>query len=233
MSASLGSAPPSRKRRAAGGSSSDVVPGTPGSSSQTGTPTQSPARTQPKLDISYILRQADKHVNVKFHYKGELYKFVQKSSVSDKLGEVFKAMQTEGLIKYHGREMYEPGGAPGVKVANPDYQYYPGYGNHKTEGVETMPAARCVSCTFARLAEYASEYIDAFHFLAQPEQLGDPMITYNTMDEYIAFINTVPEPLDEEEEKEAADPTWRAQVNARLARMETKLKLPPLDNTAS
>ena len=34
-------------------------------------------------------------------------------------------MQTERLIKYHGKDMYESGGTPGAKVANPDYNYLP------------------------------------------------------------------------------------------------------------
>ena len=128
--------------------------------------------------------------------------------------------------------MYESGGTPGAKVANPDYNYYPGYGNHKTEGVETLPAGRCVQVTLNRLRTHASDCINAFHFLSTPDKLGDDMPTYKDEAAYIAYIDSVPESLDADEEEEAADPTWRAQVEERLQRIEAKLKLTALDKKA-
>ena len=55
------------------------------------------------------------------------------------------------------------------------------------------------------------------------------MPTYKDEAAYIAYIDSVPEPLDADEEEEAADPTWRAQVEERLKRIEEKLKLPALE----
>ena len=147
---------------------------------------------------------------------------------SKKLAEFFTAMQTEGLIKYHGKTKYEPGGAPGAKADNPDYEYYPGYGNHKTLHVETMPAARCVPVTLARLRQHAAEHIGSYNFRSNPPNFGDDLLKYDNEAAFIEYIDSVPDPLDADEEAAAADPGWRAQVEARLARMEDKLKLPPL-----
>ena len=227
MASTLGTAPPKRKRAAV----TCASPSTPGRGGSSQDPA-APAVNKVKLHISYIFRPADKHVTIKFHYEGELYKFVPKAD-SEELAEVFKAMQIEGLIKYHGREMYQAGGTPGQKALNPDFAYYPGYGNHKTEHEETMPAGRCVHATLARLRKHASEHIAAYHFLASPDKLGDEMRTYENEQAFVDYIDSVPEPLDEEEEAAAADPTWRAQVEQRLARIEKKLKLPSLDEATA
>ena len=93
MASTLGTAPPKRKRAAV----TCASPSTPGRGGSSQDPA-APAVNKVKLHISYIFRPADKHVTIKFHYEGELYKFVPKAD-SEELAEVFKGMQIEGLIK--------------------------------------------------------------------------------------------------------------------------------------
>ncbi len=77
------------------------------------------------------------------------------------------------------------------------------------------------------LDKQAAAYILKYTFKSIPEQKGDPDITYPDKASFITYINSVPEPKEEEEEEEEepSDPSWKAQVEMRLAAIEAALQL--------
>lgn len=178
------------------------------------------ALAPPKLDILYTFRPTDKHLNLKYVYPGQEHKFVEAKDC-DTIKNIFTAMQHEDLIKLHGKERYKLG-ERGVKEPNPEYAYYPGYGNHKDADTLTLDAARCLEVTLQRLREHAGDSIHKYKFTAMPERKGDPPVIYETEDAFKAYIDSVPEPADDDD-GEPEPPGWRDQVNARLARIEVRL----------
>ena len=114
---------------------------------------------------TYIIRPEDKHLTLKYHYPNEIFKFVQRDD-SEKLSEVFSGMQQEpGRPHQVPRQDQVPQpprtGEQGAACRQPGLSVLSRvpYGNHKTEGVETMPAASCVQITLARLRKHVSASI--------------------------------------------------------------------------
>ena len=214
-----GTPPPSSRKRKDTTPTSTLVP-TPGSGLPPPTP-DPPA----KLTLAYLFRaKPDKHLSYNYHYPGQPNKWVAKNDCSD-LISISTAMQKEDLIKLHGKERYKKG-EYGVKEPNPDYEYFPGYGNHKTIGEVTLPAARCVEVTKQRFDQHASNLIEGYTFAAIAETKGDPHIKFETVEAFIEYINGVPEPTIDEEEEDLPPAAaqqlaeWQAKVEQRIATLE-------------
>lgn len=185
-----------------------------------------PAKVPAKLDVTYTLRPEDKYLNLKFHYPNDVHKFVIKQDCEDLLN-VFTAMQREDLIKLHTAERYKLGEIK-VKEVNPDFKYFQGYGNKKSVVEETLPAARCVEVTLERLATHASHLINNINLTSKPLRKGNPPIVYDNDVAFMAYINSLPDQSDADDDDIAADPTWKAQVESRLKALEDLAKLPAL-----
>lgn len=177
-----------------------------------------PPKPAIKLNVALCIRPADRHLSLKFHYINDANKFVPKPDCEPILNE-FTAMQRLDWIHLHTKERFKIG-EHNVKEHNPNYAYYPGYGNHKGIGEETLPAARCVEVTVRHLREKCSEHINKFLFTSVPEVKGDPMVTYEDEEAFIAFIKTIPDPVEEEDDEEPVELTWKQQVEQRLAALE-------------
>ena len=177
----------------------------------------------PKLDISYKVRPADKYLNIKFHYPSDVHKFVIKDHCESILA-VFTAMQREDLIKLHTADRYKAG-ERGVKETNPDFKYFQGYGNKKSVVIETLPAARCLEVTLERLDTHAKHLINNIHLTALPERKGDKPVIYPDPTAFTAYINSLPDPDEDDDNNAPKNPAWREQVEERLAAIEAKLSL--------
>ena len=194
--------------------------GSPSSTTSSSAPPPQPPLNV-KLRITYLFRADDKHVSVKFHCPDDPYKFVAKADCQ-KVLDTFTGMQREDLVSLHTKDRLVKGGERGQKEPDPDFQYYPGYGNHKTIGEETLPAARFVEVTLAKLREHASEHILDTVFQSVPEKKGDAPITHSDEAAFIQHIQEVPEPADDadDDSDDAKDPGWREQVEQRLKVLE-------------
>ena len=117
----------------------------------------------------------------------------------------------------------------GEKEPNPDYQFYQGYGNMDTLGAPPLllPDRFC-EVIMAKINEHASECVRAFNFQAEPNaQVGDPMVVYNTADDFIAMIKAAPDSdSDSDDGNDKGDKqAWKATIEARLSAIEAKLGL--------
>ena len=86
---------------------------------------------------------------------------------------------------------------------------------------------RFVEVITSKINEHASECVHAFNFQAEPTRKGDPMVVYNTADEFIAMIKAAPDSdSDSDDGNDKGDKqAWKATIEARLSAIEAKLGL--------
>jgi hypothetical protein len=115
-----------------------------------------------------------------------------------------------------------------VKEPNPDFEFYQGYGNmEKLGAVPLLEPERFVEVVMDKLNAYASEYVRAYNFLAEPKRKGDPPTVFDGVEAYVEMIKATPDDMsdDSDEEKDAEKQAWRATIEARLSAIEKQLGL--------
>ena len=90
----------------------------------------------------------------------------------------------------------------------------------------TVAAASFVEKTLKRFAEHAhkndSSYINTYHYEGAPQEPGEDGRKFDSKDEFLAHINSTPEPAALEESAAVdADPAYKEQVEQRLVALES------------
>jgi hypothetical protein len=217
---------PSKKQRKEAAAACSLSPAPPSAPSNPSTPAKP---TCVQLDITFRFRPEDKYIGVKFHYAGDYHAFVRRDDC-DKVLTVFTALGHEKCVKLHSKERYKQG-AKGEKEPNPDYEFYQGYGNMEKLGAPPLLTPdRFVEVIMGKITEHARECVNAFNFQAEPKRKGDPMVVYDTVDDFLAMTKAAPDESDDDsdEQKDAEKQAWKATIEARLSSRKSSGLCPSL-----
>ena len=230
-----GKAPPASARKAAKRAAEASPSGSPAQ-----TPTKPAKRTVDNhcgITIGYHFRATDKHVQLT-KAAGTNRDWIPEPNVfRSHINDIFGKMIHSGMIGAHYRSRTKPGmhfTEPNSQEPNPLHQYYPGHGNHRNIGDVTLPAARFVEKTKAYIEKHckydinvdtqqyswgeqqSKSYISSMKYYAMPDEPGDDSTKFDTIEEYIAHIDSIQSPDNSDDEEEGPSGEWRASVDAAI-----------------